>query len=323
MFERVRIGVIGVGNFGRLHALTLSGLAEAELVACVDLNAAKLEGIRRELPQVATYPQLEAALAGSAAEAWVIASSSASHVELAGQVLAAGRSVLVEKPVAESVEEALRLQTVAAGSPGRFMAGHILLFSTEFRRLLTEVRRRGRLTFINSVRHRPMATRELFPDETPLDLLMVHDLYLVYTLMDGVAPERFHAGMPRGRGGIELALAELQWPDGTLASCCASFLTPPGMPPDGFDRLEVFGQGWAGRMLANPRPVEMWDEKASWPMALEIHDDPRAPSGMLAEELRCFCRVVRGTDEVPVGARLGDAVELQKWMEALRRAAGG
>jgi predicted dehydrogenase len=321
-FHPVKIGVVGVGNFGRLHALTLAGLAEAELIALVDRDTAKLQSLQNECPGAKAWTDLDAAIRESPAEAWVVASSTAAHIPLAAKLLKAGKTVLVEKPIAESVHSARELEPHIAADSKNFMMGHILLFSTEFRALMAEARRRSPIVFINSLRHRPISTADRFPDETPLGLLMVHDLYLVYTLMNGAAPQHLSAKMHRrSDGGYDLALAELTFDDGAIASCCASFLTPDGMAPDGFDRLEVFGQGWSARMLANPRPVEVWDDKARWPMALEIWDDPKAPSGMLAEELRCFCRVVRGVHPVPLGARFADALKIQEWLEQLEHSA--
>ena len=48
-FEPVRIGVIGLGNFGRLHARTLAGLAEANLVAVVARRQESLDMLSKEL----------------------------------------------------------------------------------------------------------------------------------------------------------------------------------------------------------------------------------------------------------------------------------
>ena len=86
---------------------------------------------------------------------------------------------------------------------------------------------------------------------------------------------------------------------------------------EAFDRMEVFGAGWAARINANPRPIELWDDRARQPMTLEIRADPAAPSGMLAEELRCFCRVVRGLEPVPVGATYQDAMQVEGWVDRL------
>jgi hypothetical protein len=90
------------------------------------------------------------------------------------------------------------------------------------------------------------------------------------------------------------------------------------MASNGFDLLEVFGEGWAARTRSNPRPIEVWDERARWPMALEIRADPSGPTGMMAAELRCFCRVVRGLQGVPRGATYADALQVQRWMDRLQ-----
>ena len=320
--EPVRLGVIGAGNFGRLHALTAHALGDACLVAVVDPRPECRERIRELLPEVPTWAGLDSALKESTVEAWIVASTTATHVSAARQVLERGRPVLIEKPLAESVAEASSLAPLVPDDSRNLMMGHILLFNTELRQLMDEVRRRGPVVYLDSVRHRPVATMDLFPGESPLHLLMVHDLYATMALVGRAEPVRFRSTMRRNeRGACDLAVAELTWPDGTLARYSASFLTPAGMSSDGFDRLEVFGTGWAARIQPNPRPIEVWDERAHWPMALEIRADRTAPSGMLAEELRCFCRVVRGVEPVPVGATYADAMQIQGWLERLEKAA--
>jgi predicted dehydrogenase len=318
----VRIGIVGVGNFGRLHARTLAGLAEAALVALVDARADRLAEVARELPGVHTWTDLDVALRESGAEAWVVATSTHAHIAVAEQILASGASVLVEKPLAESLASARRLGPLIAADSRNFMLGHILLFAAEFRRLLAELPVRGPLVYLQAARHRPINTAELFPGETPLRLLMVHDLYLALALSGGAEPTRAAARLrPRPGGGYDLATAELAWADGMCASFVASYLTPPGMGGDGFDRLEVFGRGWAARLELNPRPLTVWAERAEWPLALDIYDDPASPSGWLAEELRHFCRVVRGRAAVPVGARFEDGLRIVDWMDRLERSA--
>jgi len=71
----------------------------------------------------------------------------------------------------------------------------------------------------------------------------------------------------------------------------------------------------------NPQPLQIWAGRAEWPLALDIDPDPVAPSGWLAEELRHFCRVVRGLAEVPLGARYPDALRIQGWLEQLEASA--
>jgi hypothetical protein len=72
--------------------------------------------------------------------------------------------------------------------------------------------------------------------------------------------------------------------------------------------MEVFGDGWSARISPNPRPIEVWDDRAAWPLPLEIRTAESGPTGMMAEEVRCFCRVVRGLQPVPIGATYADAI---------------
>ncbi|MHC4442777.1 MAG: Gfo/Idh/MocA family protein [Planctomycetota bacterium] len=321
-FEPVRIGVAGVGSFGELHALTLQGIAEAELVAVTHRRQNRLDEVAKNLPGVPGWTQLEQAVAESRAEAWIVASSTAAHVPMTRTILEAGKPVLLEKPLAASLTEVESLSSLVASDSSNLMLGHILLFNSEFRQLADEVRQRGPIAYLNCVRHRPVTTMELLPGESPLHLLMVHDLYVTQVLAERADPVHFDCRIHcTDSGAVDLAVGHLQWEKGMMADYAASFMTPSGMAADGFDRLEVFGKGWAARLDPNPRPMELWDERARWPMALEIRADALAPSGMMAEELRCFCRVVRGLEPVPVGATYRDAMQVQRWLDQLESAA--
>jgi predicted dehydrogenase len=319
--SKIRIGVVGLGSFGRLHALTLAGLAEAELVALVDSREAALAELRPQLPGVPGWTNLADALDQAEVEAWVIATRTESHIPLAEQILTSGAHILIEKPLAESLSVARRLEPLIAAKPDRVMLGHILLFASESRQLLQEVRQRGPLIHFHLVRHRPASTWDIY-QETPLRLLMVHDLYLAFALMNGEEPLRLQSRLHRRPGGgFDLARAELEWASGAWGSLTASYLTPPGMASDGFDRIELFGQGWAAHLRLNPQPLEIWTERAEWPLALNIFANPVAPVGWLAEELRHFCRVVRGQAQPPLGARYADALRIQGWLEQLEMSA--
>lgn len=314
----VKVGVIGLGRFGRLHSLTAARLAEAELVAVVARRQASLDTLAHELPQVPGYADLEQAIVESGAEAWIVACTTAQHVTVTRQLLNAGKTVLLEKPVADQLSDAESLRPLVKPNSSNLMIGHIVLFNTEFRQLQEEVQRRGTLSYIDCVRHRPASIVQQFPGENPLHAAMVHDLYATQVLVDRVDPMEFSAQYHRTlRGEIDVAAAQLKWPNGLLATFTASYLTPAGMPPRGFDRMEVFGDGWAARIEPNPRPIEVWAELASWPLPLEIRADNHGATGMMAEEQRCFYRVVRGLQPVPVGATYDDALQVQRWMNQL------
>jgi len=342
----IRIGVVGLGRFGMLHSRTLAALDEFELVAVVARREESLAAARPWLPNVPGYLDLERALADTAPEAWVVACSTAQHVSVTRRLLQSGARVLLEKPIAETLAEARQLADLVPPGSSRLMLGHIVLFNSEFAELLPLVQQRGPLSYLQAVRHRPATIVRQFPGENPLVAAMVHDLYCVQAL---VAHESNSGPGPSGAGPsatvssapdpvsysaayhrtpereIDLASARLVFPGGLVADLTASYLTPPGMAPRGYDRLEVFGAGWSARCEPNPRPLQIWGDKAEWPLALEIRAggglSGAAPTGMLAEELRCFARVVRDRQPIPRGALYHDGLQVQDWIERLHAVA--
>ncbi|MEX0727513.1 MAG: Gfo/Idh/MocA family oxidoreductase [Planctomycetaceae bacterium] len=321
-FEPVKVGVIGLGRFGRLHSLSLAALAEAELVGVVARRQESIDKLRLELPDVLGWTDLDEAIAKSGAEAWVVACSTPQHVAVTRPLLKAGCHVLLEKPISDSLAEAESLAPLVRPDSSNLMIGHILLFNSEFRGLREEAAKRSGISHIDCARHRPASIVHDFPGENPLQATMVHDLYCIQVLMNREEPIRIRGQFHRtSTGAVDLAMAQLQFPNGAWASCVSSYMTPGGMAPRGFDRTEVFGPGWSARISPNPRPIEVFDERAIWPMPLEIRTDPYGPTGMMAEELRCFCRVVRGVEPVPAGATYHDALQVQKWLDRIEKAA--
>jgi predicted dehydrogenase len=318
------MGVIGMGRFGRLHAQTLLNLAEAELVGLVARREESLAELPPELAGLPGWTDLDRAIAESGAEAWVVACTTAAHVSVTKRLLEAGKVVLLEKPISDDLREARSLAPLVRPDSSNLMLGHIVLFNSEFRKLRAETSCRGPLYFVDCVRHRPATIVSQFPGENPLFATMVHDLYAIQVLVNRAEPTHFSAQYHRTlRGEIDLALAQLRWGEGLVASLAASYLTPAGMAPRGFDRMEVFGEGWSARISPNPRPIEVWDSRALWPMPLEILADDSSATGMMAEELRCFCRVVRGLEPPPVGTTYQDALQIQRWMDQLAARADG
>ena len=172
---RVKVAVVGLGRFGRLHSLTVAGLAEADLVGMVARRSESVEALQEELPDVPGWIDLEVALSECDAEAWVVASTTDSHVPITRRLLEAGKTVLLEKPISEDLDEAMSLESLVAEGSANLMIGHILLFNSEFRQIRSEASARGPISHIDCVRHRPASIVKDFAGENPLHAAMVHD----------------------------------------------------------------------------------------------------------------------------------------------------
>src|SRR5204863_3784034 len=144
-------------------------------------------------PGVPGWTSLERAIDKSQAEAWIVACSTAEHVRVTKALLNAGKTVLLEKPISESLDEAKSLAPLVRPDSGNLMLGHIVLFNSEFQQLREEAARRGPIVFIDCVRHRPAHIVQQFPGENPLFATMVHDLYATQALLGRTEPDHFSA----------------------------------------------------------------------------------------------------------------------------------
>ena len=161
----LRVGLVGCGEWGRLHAGTLRRLRSEGLVliALCDSDPRALALASALCPGVPTFPDIENALAHSSAEAWICATSTASHAPVCKALLSAGRSVLCEEPLSHELAAAQSLDMYVqhgADSPGqgKLMVGHTGLFDSEFRALRAAAANKPPLSLINCEDHRPAAS---------------------------------------------------------------------------------------------------------------------------------------------------------------------
>ena len=110
----------------------------------------------------------------------------------------------------------------------------------------------------------PQTTLDRFPGESPFHLTMVHDLYCVQVLKQREEPISVSAQLHRDARRTSRFSARATAIGRRIRSHHSRlhFLTPAGMPADGFDRMEVFGRDWTARVSSNPRPLELWDDAA-------------------------------------------------------------
>ena len=320
MREPIKIAVMGMGAFGALHARTLKALPEARLVALGNRTRPKAEQLARELGVPQVFSTVEELIERKIADALVIATNTETHVPYAKAALAAGMHVLIEKPVGTDLADVESLEAACRKTNRVAMAGHVCVFHSLVAPLIERVQREG-FRSAHLVRHRPAGLVKLFPEEHPITLTMVHDLYVAAQMAGGAEPESFAAlDALNSDGKADHTWATLRWSDGRVVTFHSHWILPDGSPGDGFDWLEVFGQSYHTRVDTNPQKWTWTQDKVTWPVALEISMTHGRPAGMLAEELRSFLAACHGAP-VPAGCRIPDAVQVQRWMEQLLKSA--
>jgi len=107
----IRVGLVGFGMAGRVfHAPLISSVEGLELAAVVERSS---NHAAERYPGIATHRTLEAMLADSSLDLFVVATPSATHFQVAREILEAGKNVIVDKPVAVASSEVAQLMALA------------------------------------------------------------------------------------------------------------------------------------------------------------------------------------------------------------------
>src|SRR5690348_6523900 len=111
--KKLGVGVIGCGYWGPKLARNIHELAEAQLVAVTDLSAERLQHMKALYPYTTTTTDYRAVLRDPEIEAVIIATPVATHATLAREALAAGKHVMIEKPLTTNADDAVALIQLA------------------------------------------------------------------------------------------------------------------------------------------------------------------------------------------------------------------
>jgi len=124
----VRVAVVGCGYWGSKHLRVLQSLEGVNRVLAVDSDRLRLSSVRRSLADECQFTSLEDAL--PFIDALVVATPPGSHVDIALQALRAGKHVLVEKPLATTVDGACQLIEAAREAGTVLMVGHTFEYNS-------------------------------------------------------------------------------------------------------------------------------------------------------------------------------------------------
>lgn len=212
--DQLRLGVVGVGHFGRYHAEKMAALEGARLVAVADIDAARAAAVAGPLGAEA-LPGHEALI--DRVDAVSVAVPAVAHYRVVKDFLDAGVHVLVEKPFTESVETAEELSGLAEARELVLQAGLIERFSETFRAVAPRI---TRPLYIESVRVGPFSERNT--DVSVVLDLMIHDIDIILALVDAPVAEVDAVGAPVFSGHEDLANARLKFANGCVANVTAS-----------------------------------------------------------------------------------------------------
>ena len=285
--EMMRVGVIGVGVMGRNHARILSEMPGVDLVGVCDTERKTADEVASLYGTIPYYYPEE--LLDQGLDAAHVVVPTFIHHEIAEMAIDRGCHVLIEKPIADTVEHAQGILRVAARAGVRLMVGHIERFNPAIIMLkqLINDGQLGELLSVSTLRVAPYPRRIV--DTGIIVDLGCHDIDIMSYLADCRIREVFCTASSTVHHLEDTASISLTFEKNATGHIETSWLSK-------IKARKLFATFWSGFVL-----VDFIDQ------SLILYDDERAreipvnKAEPLREEIVEFLRCVRDGDEPHIG----------------------
>jgi predicted dehydrogenase len=221
-----KVALVGHGYWGAKLLRNLVNIVGPSSVVTVDCRPDHLASLPRMYPDMGLATSLDAVLCDNDVRAVIIATPMASHASLAMRALDAGRHVLVEKPLASSIEEAVAVANLADLRGLVAMVGHSFLFSPRVN-VVADYVRSGQLGPVDYALSSRINLGIYRRDANVIWDLAPHDFSILFHVLD----ERPVTVQTTAQGLVEpnvpdVAFVNLTFPSGAIASVTVSWRAP-------------------------------------------------------------------------------------------------
>lgn len=259
---QIGLGFVGAGRQGREHLKQFARLPHASLSAVYDANAAQAEQAAAEFPSLEPAASLADLLARTDVAAVVVSTPAETHRLIAEACLAAGRHVLLEKPLAHTAVDARAIVAAAEARPELVvLAGHCERFNRAFidvRKAIDE----GRIGTPRFAWASRLSPWHLNDPAWPLGALdtAVHDIDILLWLLDDTPRSVAAQGTNVHLGGVfDQVVYQIQFAGGALAQGHIGWTEfGPGYPMRENAHPRLFLAGTAGHIS-----VDLWRRPVS------------------------------------------------------------
>jgi predicted dehydrogenase len=219
--DKIRVGILGVGHLGRLHASLYREINSAEIKGIYDTNSEKARKVGEEL-NISVFNQADELL--DQVDAVNIVTPTPDHFSSAEKALEKNCHLFIEKPITDNIEQAERLIQLAEERNRILQIGHIERFNPAML-ALEDVRLNP--IFIES--HRLASFNPRGADVAVILDLMIHDLDLILSLVKSKPTKIDASGVGVISKHIDIANARIQFENGCVANITASRISAKKM----------------------------------------------------------------------------------------------
>jgi predicted dehydrogenase len=221
MERRVKVGVIGVGHLGSLHAKMFSSISCAEFVGVYDTDTGRASSVAKDY-RVRSFATIDELC--SSVDAVSIATPTSTHMDVGLQALGKGLHLFIEKPITKTVKEAETLIAEAKRVQRKVQIGHIERFNPA---ILSVEHMNLNPLFIES--HRMAQFKPRGTDVAVVLDLMIHDIDIILSLVKAPVEKIDASGIGIVSDNLDIANARLQFTNGSVANVTASRISQRAM----------------------------------------------------------------------------------------------
>jgi UDP-N-acetylglucosamine 3-dehydrogenase len=311
----LRVGVIGLGAIGQEHLAIYRHIPGVEVTAVADFDKARADEAA-ELAEAYAFGSAAELLESGLVDAVSLCTPDHLHASDAAAVMRAGVHLLLEKPIATTVEEADDLVELSELSGLVVMPGHTLRFENKYATSQSIVGSGGIGDVVHGYlrRNNKVSVAERVKGRTSVTFFLgIHDLdalmWITGQKVTAVQAIESNHRTPDGRQAVAVD-ANLRLSGGAVVQLEAAWGLPDEYPTDIDARLRLVGTSGEVAIDIYEQGMRAFSDALSYPVpvALPIYG---APQGALKEEIDAFVRAVRGEIAVPVTmAEAADAVRV-------------
>ena len=293
---KVRVGIIGLGSWGVSHLEAFQSLPHVEVVAVCDQRPERLQALADKTGSATCYEHAHAVCERNDIDLVSVVTFEHDHLAPVLGALRAGKHVLVEKPVATTIDEARKMQAVAT-EQGRFlMPGHLLRFDPRYAGIYQSIHNDqiGAPVSIHLKRSRQKSLYTTYQRTHTVYELMVHDIDLAlwYAGSRVTAVKAYERSLQGGKTP-ELLWACLEFENGTVAMLHSNWLMPDEAGIAIADAAEVIGKTGIASFETTNAGLQIWDRSGRSTPDFAIHSHVAGQVvGALREQLSYICSCV-------------------------------
>jgi predicted dehydrogenase len=219
--DKLKVGIIGTGHLGRLHAKMFKSMAKCELVGVYDRNLLLAQNVENEFG-VKAFENVDELLMN--VDAVSIAVTTTNHYEVAKKSLENNKHIFIEKPITVTIAEAEELVKISSQKKLNLQVGHIERFNPA---LISLEKYINDPVFIQTDR---LAQFNVRGTEVAVVLdLMIHDIDIILSLVKSNVKKVEASGVAVVSDNLDIANARIQFENGAVANVTASRISQKKM----------------------------------------------------------------------------------------------